>query len=318
MRGTPTVLVVDDEPAVADFLKDYLEDNGFAVMLAPNGKAGMALALEKSPDVILLDVELPDTDGYALCRSMRQKTMLRNKPILMLTVKSDQRNELMGLKAGADDYLTKPVNTARLLARLNAAIHRNIRELDASPLTHLPGNTSIAQELEKLLAGGELFAVMYADLNNFKAFNDRYGFMRGDQAIKLAAQCIVSGVEQLGNGATPTFVGHVGGDDFVAVVPAAKAEPTARRILTAFDAKIPSLYDEEDRQKGYILMKNRQGQPVETPVMSLSLVIVRSDDRVFQHPGEISALASELKNWAKSYGKSVYVTNRRKTSEDKA
>ncbi|MBI4395824.1 MAG: response regulator, partial [Elusimicrobia bacterium] len=311
---TPCVLVVDDEVNIAHFVKDFLEENGFSVMMAHTGKDGMAAAVEGKPDVILLDVELPDTDGYTLCRSMRQKLFLRNKPILMLTALNDSKNELAGLRAGADDYLTKPIDTARLLARLNTAIHRNIRELDANPLTHLPGNTSIVQEIERLIESESPYAVIYADLNNFKAFNDRYGFLRGDQAIKLSAQCLATSVESAA-GDGPSFVGHVGGDDFVCIVPADQAETVCRDIIKRFDEMIPNLYDEPDRRAGCIEGKTRQGQPLRFPLMGVALVIVSSRDRDFTHPGEISSLASELKTYAKSFGKSIYVMDRRKSRD---
>ncbi len=313
---TPSVLVVDDEVGIANFIKDFLEENGFHVKLAHTGREGLTMAAESLPDVILLDVELPDMSGYAVCREMRQKSSLRNKPILMLTVMNDQQHELIGLKAGADDYLTKPIDTARLLARLNSAIHRNIRELDASPLTHLPGNTSIAQELERSLESGEPFAVIYGDLNNFKSFNDRYGFLRGDQAIKLAAQCLVSAVEARGD-MKPAFVGHIGGDDFVAIVHPDMAEKVCQDMVTFFDGKVPNLYDEEDRMRGGILGKSRQGQQMEFPIMGIAMVVVRSGDREFNHPAEISALASELKVRAKSFGKSAYVMERRKAPNER-
>lgn len=133
--------------------------------------------------------------GIRYAEPMRRTSTLRTVPIVMLTALSDKRNEIAGLRAGADDYLTKPIDTERLQARLENALSRNIRELDANPLTHLPGNTSILQEMERRLRKQEAFAVIYSDLNNFKAFNDRYGFLRGDQAIKLAAQCLVLSVE---------------------------------------------------------------------------------------------------------------------------
>lgn len=311
------VLVVDDEENIANFLKDFLEENGFNVLVAFTGQEGLKIAAEQLPDVILLDVHLPDTDGYSVCRAMRQKTHLRNKPIIMLTALSDQRSELTGLRAGADDYLTKPIDTTRLLARLDTAIHRNIRELDASPLTHLPGNTSIFQEIERLLQKKEAFSVIYADLNNFKSFNDKYGFLRGDQAIKLTAQCLVGAVESHSSG-DPSFVGHVGGDDFVAIVATTAVEQICRDVIARFDTSMPALYDEADRKRGYIEGKSRQGEPLRFPLMGIAMVVVNSSDRPFVHPGEISSLASELKTWAKSYNKSVFVMDRRKARDEKS
>ena len=306
----PLILVVDDEVPIANFLHDFLEDNGFRVTLAHTGRDGMNAAAETSPDVILLDVDLPDLSGYEVCRLMRQKSLLRTKPILMLTALSSSGNEMTGLKAGADDYLTKPIDTARLLARLNAAIHRNIRELDANPLTRLPGNTSITQEIERRIAAKEQFAILYADLNNFKAYNDRYGFLRGDQVIKLAAQCLTASVEFAGD--ELAFLGHVGGDDFVAIVRPDRAEQACKDVIAKFDGMIPDLYDEADRRLGYIEGKTRQGQEVRFPFVGISLAVVTTRAREFSHPGEISSLASELKAWAKSHGKSAYVVDRRR------
>jgi PleD family two-component response regulator len=307
----PLILVVDDEVPIAHFIDDFLESNGFRVVLAHTGRDGLKTAIEVSPDVILLDVDLPDLSGYEVCRLMRQKTTLRTKPIVMLTALSSPGNELAGLKAGADDYLTKPIDTARLLARLNAAIHRNIRELDASPLTHLPGNTSITQEIEKRIDSKQPFAVVYADLNNFKAYNDRYGFLRGDQVIKLAAQCLV-GAAEAGGADAAAFVGHIGGDDFVAVLSPDRAEAVCKEVIAKFDSMVPDLYDEGDRKLGYIQGKTRQGQEVRFPLVGISLAVVTTLVRQFSHPAEVSALANELKAWAKSHGRSAYVVDRRR------
>jgi diguanylate cyclase (GGDEF)-like protein len=257
--------------------------------------------------------------GYDICRQMRRIASLHNKPILMLTANDTEEQELMGLQAGADDYLTKPIQGTRLLGRLNTALRRNIRELDANPLTHLPGNTSIVQEIDHRLTSGAPFAVIYGDLNHFKSYNDRYGFLRGDQVLKLAAQCLVWSAEAT-EGPEPAFVGHLGGDDYVAVVPSAQAEPLCQKWMTQFDKLVPALYDSADRKVGHVVVKNRQGQVVDVPIVSIAMVIIKNTDQDFRHPGEISELASELKTLAKSYGKSTFVVNRRKksgTNEDK-
>ncbi len=311
----PRILVIDDEANLPEFLKDFLEENGFEVSMAYNGKSALRASLENPPDAIILDVDLPDTDGYSLCRSMRRTSTLRTVPIVMLTALADKRNEIAGLRAGADDYLTKPIDTERLLARLENALSRNLRELDANPLTHLPGNTSILQEMERRLNNQDPFAVVYADLNNFKAFNDRYGFLRGDQAIKLAAQCIVMAVE--GRAARSNsvigqwFVGHVGGDDFIVILPATHAEEACQEIIQRFDGAVPNLYDEEDRRNGYINGKDRKGEAQRFPFVGVALVIVSNGDKRYTHPGEISSTASELKSYAKSFQKSTYVMDRR-------
>jgi len=310
----PKILVIDDEVNIASFIKDFLEEEGFHVITAHTGKDGLEKASQELPNVILLDVQLPDMNGYTVCEGLRKHIHLRNTPIVMLTARTGQHDELVGLKAGADDYLTKPINTARLLARINAVILRNIRELDANPLTHLPGNSSIAQEIEDRIRGNKPYAIIYMDLNNFKAFNDKYGFIRGDEAIKLTAKIITAAFDQ--NKHPEEFVGHIGGDDFVCTAAPERAKEICEDIISNFDKSIPTLYDEAARKQGYVIAKNRQGETTKLPLMGISIVVVTNKNRSFSHPGEISTVASELKSWAKSHQKSIYVTDRRKEGNE--
>jgi DNA-binding response OmpR family regulator len=231
--------------------------------MAVTGKSALRVALENPPDAIILDVDLPDTDGYTLMpgHAAHQHASHRSHRDVDGAFGQTQRDR--GSSGRRRRLLTKPIDTERLQARLENALSRNIRELDANPLTHLPGNTSILQEMERRLRKQEPFAVIYSDLNNFKAFNDRYGFLRGDQAIKLAAQCIVFSVE--GRAAQSVvmtgnwFIGHVGGDDFVVILPAEKAEDVSREIIKRFDAAVPDLYDPEDA-RGDVSRENAAGR----------------------------------------------------------
>lgn len=303
------VLVVDDEQSIAHIIRDFLNEKGYAVTVAYDGEGGYQAALKDPPDVVILDVELPDTSGYEVCQRMRQLPSLRNTPIIMLTVRAGEEDELKGLKSGADDYLTKPFMPARLLARLQTAIDRNVRELDANPLTHLPGNTSILQEIENRIDKKEPFAVLYIDLNNFKAFNDRYGFVKGDQVIRFTAELLSSCV--ISNGRRGNFLGHVGGDDFVAIVAPEDAEETGGVIIARFDGSIPGFYDSTDRERGYIETVDRRGNPSRFPLMGVAVAVVSNVNRPFNHPGEVALVAGELKKWAKTKGKSACVVDRR-------
>ena len=304
------VLVVDDDESIARIIKDYLQEKGYAVTVAYNGGSGLRSAEEVQPDIIILDVEMPDMTGFEVCKKIREIAPLRNTPVIMLTARSAEDDELQGLQSGADDYLTKPFKPARLLARLQTAIERNARELDANPLTHLPGNSSILQEIEQRLQRKEPFAVLYVDLNHFKAFNDRYGFLRGDDVIKHTSELLLSCVDS-GNH-RDRFTGHVGGDDFVAIVTPEDADPVAKAMVERFDASIPQFYDEEDRKKGYIDTVDRQGKQTQYPMMGVAIAVVSSLTRAFQHSGEVALVASELKKLAKSKEKSAYVFDRRR------
>jgi diguanylate cyclase (GGDEF)-like protein len=316
------VLIIDDDESLCSLLEDFLSEHDYKVELAFRGLTGIKKAKEDQPHLIVLDVDLPDLNGYEVCKKIRKISYLQNTPIIMLTARSGEQEEVRGFQSGVDDFISKPFKPKGLLARIETAIGRSTKQLDANALTHLPGNTSIFQEIDRQLQNQAPFAVIYGDLNNFKAFNDRYGFLRGDQAIKLAAQCLVICAERgaaFSSGeAGSWFVGHVGGDDFIFIVPADQAEEACKDIIERFDQAVPNLYDEEDRQRGYILGKTRQGQPMQYPFVGIALVIVSNADKRYTHPGEISSTASELKSIAKSFGRSAYISDRRRNAADVA
>jgi diguanylate cyclase (GGDEF)-like protein len=309
-RPAKKVLVVDDDEGIARIIHDFLSEKGYAVTVAYNGERALREAEQSQPDVVILDVELPDMTGFDVCQKIRQMPSLRNTPIIMLTVRAAEDDEVAGFHSGADDYMTKPFKPARLLARLQTAIERNVRELDANPLTHLPGNSSILQDLERRLERREPFAVLYIDLNNFKAFNDRYGFLRGDQVIRHTGELLSSCVDSRER--RDRFLGHVGGDDFVAIIDPSDADSMAQLILERFDASIFQFYDEEDRKRGHIETVDRRGREVQFPLMGIAIAIVSNLNRSFAHPGEVSLVAGELKKLAKSKGTSAYVFDRRR------
>ncbi|MCL6448753.1 MAG: GGDEF domain-containing protein [Armatimonadetes bacterium] len=180
----------------------------------------------------------------------------------------------------------------------------------ANPLTGLPGNRQIEEELLNRLSGSRPFSVIYADLDNFKGFNDRYGFERGDQAIKLTAEIIAGTVRE--HGAAGDLTGHVGGDDFVVITLPEAAETICQKICAAFDLAIGRLYDPEDREKGCILTRDREDREVVIPLMSISLALINCAPGEFTGPEELARIAAELKKYAKSQPGSVYVKERRK------
>lgn len=303
-------MVIEDDEDIRETIAEFLEEQGFTVVQARKGNEGLARATESKPDLVLLDVELPDMTGYDVCEKLKAQSDFQNTPVLMLTGLTEEKDEIRGLKAGADDYIPKPFKPARLLARIMTAIKRNTRELDANALTHMPGNRAIEEEIQRRLTSGRPFSVCYFDLNNFKAFNDRYGFVRGDEAIKLTAQVIREKFSFLAKDDQP-FIGHVGGDDFIGLMNSWETEPVCRRIIDEFTGSIPSLYDAEDRQKGKIISKDRKGQTTEFPLMGISIAVVTNRNRKFQHPGEIALVAGELKKWVKSKEGSAFGIDRR-------
>ena len=206
------ILIIDDNPDILDVL-DLTLSEMFDVTKANNGAEGLRAARSGSFDLILTDYMMPVMTGPEFCKELRKDVLLSHVPIIMLTGKGDIKDMVDGINAGADDYLIKPFEPESLLARINMIVKRTVRNLDANPLTHLPGNASIMEELQNLITSAKPFAVGYCDLDKFKIYNDKYGFEKGDEIIKATARVIIQASQEIGG--TGVFVGHIGGDDFV-------------------------------------------------------------------------------------------------------
>ena len=304
-----TVLVADDDPDLRDILRSILEPAGFSVIEAENGEQALALVRERGADLILLDYMMPILTGPQVCEQLKQDLLLRHIPTLMLTGKSELQDKVYGIDAGAEDYLVKPFEPQELLARVKMVLRRASRDLDANPLTRLPGNISIQHELERRIASSDPYAVCYLDLNRFKAFNDHYGFKRGDEVIQMTAQVLLAATKARGGPAD--FVGHIGGDDFLIITARMRADALCQLIMEQFDAMAGQLYDAEDRARGYLIHQDRKGQEIRVPILSIAIAVVTGEGRTFTHPGEIAKLGAELKAYAKQFERSYYAKERR-------
>ncbi len=292
-----TILVVDDDPFIVRLLEIELRASGFEVRTASDGAQGLARALEERPDLVLADVMMPNVDGLELTRRLRADPRTAGIPVIMLTARGLSADKVEGLAAGADDYIVKPFDTPELVARIRGVIRRS-REMRAqSPLTGLPGNVRIEEEIEARVRDGRGFALLYADLDHFKAYNDHYGFLRGDEVIRTTARIVQAAAEEVAG--PDAFVGHVGGDDFVVLVPPELAAPLAQRIVERFDAEAPSLYDPEDRARGFIEVPDRRGEIRRFGILSISIGVATTARRRFAHFAEAVAVAAEMKAYTK-------------------
>ncbi len=303
------ILVVDDEKYVVELIKDILESAGYRVVSAYSAKEAMEKVYTESPDLVLLDILMPRVDGYQVCREIRGDLVLSNIPIIMLTVKSGERDEIKGLGIGADDYIVKPFRPGLLLARVKMVLKRTLRGLEANPLTRLPGNTAIIGEIEERIDGNKLFAALFFDLDNFKAFNDRYSFSLGDKVIQETARIIIEHMKELGN--PEDFIGHIGGDDFIAITTPDKIDLICSAIIKLFNKKVVKFYSPKDRTKGYITGKDRQGNINKFPIMTITIGAVTNMKRKFNHTGQVAAVGAELKKYVKSLEGSNYIIDRR-------
>jgi diguanylate cyclase (GGDEF)-like protein len=304
-----SVLVVDDDPFIARLLEIELKAAGYDVRVANDGLQALELARQECPELVLADVMMPNMDGFELTRQLRQDSRTSAVSVIMLTARGLSADKLEGFSVGADDYIVKPFDTPELLARIRGVLRRAKEMRQQSPLTGLPGNVRIEDEVEARVQTGQMFAILYADLDHFKAYNDHYGFMRGDEVIQFTARMIQDLVGEIGG--SNAFVGHVGGDDFVIVCEALEAETVAKALVERFDEAMPGLYDPEDVERGHIEVTNRQGEVQEFPFLSISIGIATTERRSFGHFAEAVAIASEMKTFTKKTPGSSWAVDRR-------
>lgn len=306
--GRPRILVVDDETDIADLVTSTLRDAGFDVSIAHDGPTALERVAADAPDLVVLDVMLPGLSGIEVARRLRDELVGVTPRILFLTAWPDQR--ISAFAGGADDFLTKPFLPEELVVRV-AAVLRRAEELRCiSPLTGLPGNAEVYRRLEAAVAEADQhFALIWADLDNFKAYNDVYGFLRGDRAISATARLLAD--EVAGLASRPRFVGHIGGDDFVLLVPDHAAETAADRIVEAFDVLAPTLFDPVDRERGYIVARSRSGGLHDVPLLTISLGVATTAHRRFERLHEAIEVANQTRAWAKAQPGSAYRVDQR-------
>jgi DNA-binding response OmpR family regulator len=209
------ILLVEDDEAALKLAKLILEGEGYVVHTAGDGVTALELLNREPYDMLLMDIDLPRMNGFQVCQRVRTDILYGHMPIILLTGSREVDTITTALGFGSDDYIHKPYRKAELVARVKRVIERTKTILDANPLTKMPGNLAISEEIEKRINSEQLFSVLYIDICKFKAFNDKYGFIRGDSVIKLTARIILETIQESGH--NDEFAGHIGGDDFVLV-----------------------------------------------------------------------------------------------------
>jgi len=306
------ILIVDDEKSIQAVLQRALATPSLSISSAFNGEEAISSVQARKPDLILLDIRMPGKDGREVLKELRGNIETRMIPIIILTGKGELMDKIMGFELGADDYITKPFEIKEIKARLESILRRNNRDISANPLTRLPGSPSIEEEVYHRIREAIPFAFLYVDIDQFKAFNDAYGYARGDQVIRKTAEIILKALKYRGN--PGDFVGHIGGDDFVVISQPSKGEKIAEDITTHFDNTIPEFYSLEDRTRGYILTRNRLGQEQRFPLMTVTVSITSTEVRCLNHYAKVVDIAARIKRYAKlrkgNHG-SLYMVDRR-------
>ncbi|MBL8095129.1 MAG: diguanylate cyclase [Anaerolineales bacterium] len=308
--GRASILLISPEMPMLHLLRLHLDSEAYDVRPVSTAAQGLQTAQIDLPDLVICDQHMPDMRWSQVCQRLLDDTRTRHIPIIVLGSLPGSQPLREVLETGADEYLARPIDFGLLAARIVALIRRARLKPAVSPLTGLPGNLVIEQELRRRTEpGAGAFAALYIDLNNFKAYNDVYGFAAGDEAIRMTARVIVAAAHE--HGGPADLVGHVGGDDFVVLTRPDRSEPIANRIVAEFDHQVSELYTPADRRRGYITAKDRQGILRKYALLSIAVAIVHNEYRDVTSHYEVAEIGAELKLFAKSRGGSMVVKDQR-------
>lgn len=304
----PRVLVADADRDIARFVEINLSLEGFDVEVVHDGETALLRATKDPPDLVLMDVMMPGLDGVEVVRRLRAQAGTTSVPVILVTAKALTADKVVGLTAGADDYIVKPFDTLELIARVRTTLRRTADVRAVSPLTGLPGNHRIDLEIVGRASSAVPYAVCHVDLDEFKSFNDVYGFLRGDELLLALSGCLLTAVGKAGD--PLAFVGHVGGDDFVVVCTPDQAEPLCHLVVAEFDALVPGHYDAVDAARGWLEVVDRRGELRRYGLVAVSIGVAAMNGGSRDHRAVIAA-ANEMKGVAKSTMGSVVAVDQR-------
>lgn len=302
------IYIIEDKEELIKELKElFKEDKGYIFKSVKTNE--IEIALTDIPALIIINEDNIYSDIIELCKTIRTNEDNSITPIIVVTSNREDEHRLEILKTAVEYYIKKPLNNCIFYYTIKNIIRLMHSNRTVSPLTGLPGNVQIQAEFKKRLLKKEEFSILYIDLDHFKEYNDTYGFSKGDEVIKLTARTIVKNIhnEELDN----TFIGHIGGDDFIAIVPIREHEKICQNIICEFDIKIKEYFSKEDIERGYLEVPNRKGVIEEIPLTSISIGVVEADRGRFKNTLEIGEVGAQVKHVAKTIMGSSYAVNRR-------
>ncbi|MDD5688256.1 MAG: response regulator [Elusimicrobia bacterium] len=307
------LLVVDDDDSIREMLSTILKRAGYEVFSSANGSSAIKEARNCFINLAVCDYNLPDITGLQIAKEL--KVINSDTNIILMTGQATLEMAIEAIRGDVDEYLIKPIDPGLLKRAIKSSLEKQwlvienrrlLKELkDANPLTGLPGNLVIMNKIEEKIKKQIPCAILYLDIDNFKSYNDYYGYIKGDEAIGSFSNILKDCIEN------EDFIGHIGGDDFIIVTTPGNYEKLCNEIIKRFDNLVPSFYDEEARKKGYILTPNRKGEEEKFPLMSISIAVVDTSMRTYSHLGEISKIGAELKKYAKTFSGSIWVKDKR-------
>ncbi|MGQ9600421.1 MAG: response regulator [Anaerolineae bacterium] len=289
------LLIVEDDVDISKMLRIYFDSQGFETMVALRGEEALEICRRKLPHLIILDIMLPDINGYEVCRRLRANLRTGHIPIIFLTQRDERSDQIAGLELGADDYITKPFDLQILLLRVQNSLQRANRLSLTSPVTGLPSSKLIEDQLRQLMRRKD-WALLYIGINHLDEFNDVYGFVAGDDVLRFTAMLIAEVVDELGAGSE--FVGHIGRDDFLIITTPEASIPMKDRLQERFQNEVAAFYSFKDRERGYVEIADSSGKTQRVPLMTLAIGRIQHDTAPFSDIREITEVAAEARRRA--------------------
>ncbi len=310
MEKVKKILIISTDNNLRDILNFCFDGWGYEVVSLHSASEDITTIKKNAPDVIVVDVHSARHDDLDLCRLLKNDFVTNSIPIITLIDKRHLRSQLLNIRQGVDDYLIKPPDPLDLRVRIEMALRRSQYSFNSSPLTGLPSARLIEETLKERLKKNSHFSFAYVDIDNFKFFNDIYGYIKGDSVIMQTAYMLYSTIKKIGN--PDDFIGHIGGDDFVFITTPDKINIIARQFIDVFDNVMPFHYSAEHRKQNFITAKDRSHKLKKTPLMSVSISCITRDERSdFKNIIQINEILTEIKQHLKIQPGSKFMAERR-------
>ena len=311
-----TLLVADDDKTFHRIISRVFAGTSWRVETAADGAAALDSIASRPPDVILLDLNMPVMSGREVLGRIRGNPKMAMIPVIIISGDDCQEDQIMGSDIQADDYMSKPFDAMELISKVEAAARRSRGAPGENPLTGLPAGPAVESEAARRIKTGVPLAFLSIDIDNFKAYNDSYGYLNGNNPVKCLAGLLADIKDRFSS--EDVFIGHMGGDDFAVMAKPGRAEDLAREIAAGFDSMVPGFYSESDRARGFIFLNDRAGEPLQYPLMTLSIAIATNEQQALCHYARIVDITGEIMEYLKTlrsrFG-SMYMKDRRSDKE---
>ncbi|MDD5654602.1 MAG: diguanylate cyclase [Candidatus Omnitrophica bacterium] len=313
MEKAKKILIISSEKNLSKVLNICFTGWGYKVHVLDTAVRDITQIKKISPDVIVVDVHSANKANLEVCTLIKDDFITAFIPVITLIDKRQLRMQLLNLKQGVDDYLIKPPDPLDLRARIEMAIRRSQYSFYASPLTGLPGGRIIEEVLKERMKNSAAFSFGYLDIDNFKYFNDSYGYLKGDRIIMQTAYTLYTIIKKFGN--SSDFIGHIGGDDFVFITTPQAYKDICHNFILAFDKIIPFHYSSQDRKQGFVLARDRTHKMKKISLMSISIAVVNRDKtNEYHNLIEMNERIAEIKQYLKNIPGSKFMADRRETN----